>query len=94
MYQPLDMIPVKGLICLLYLTKCSLPWFSKERTHYDGEYALEARALRNCSMGVQDVKMQLLLYLTFSCSHEVRHPTVRYEELLLYRTSGSKKYSG
>ena len=32
MYQPLDMIPVKGLVCLLYLTKCSLPWFSRENT--------------------------------------------------------------
>ena len=44
--------------------KCSLPWFSKERAHYNGEYAIEGRALRDFSIGVQDVKMQLLSYLT------------------------------
>lgn len=41
-------------------------------------------------------KMQLRFpYLTptFLCDHEVKLPMVRYEELQLYRTSGSKRYS-
>lgn len=71
-----------------------------KRTHYNGEYATEGRALRDFSIGVQDVKMQLLSYSTspdFSVQSWRQTSndkiSVRYEELLLYRTSGPKKYS-
>ena len=33
-----------------------------KRTHYNGEYATEGKALRDFSIGVQDVKMHPLSY--------------------------------
>lgn len=66
----------------------------KKGTHYNGECNSRKNIKGFLWVGVWDVQNAVISYLTsLFCGHQVKPSIGKYEELQLYRTSGSHRYS-